>query len=61
MSSISVIEKAINQDKVADLAQAAKLVRNDISPITDLRGSRDYRYHIAEVLVRRGLEETREV
>ncbi|HHX87981.1 MAG TPA: xanthine dehydrogenase family protein subunit M [Firmicutes bacterium] len=55
------VEKAINQDKVADLAQAAKLVRNDISPITDLRGSRDYRYHIAEVLVRRGLEETREV
>ncbi len=55
------VEKAINADNITDLSQAAGLVKNDISPITDLRGSREYRYHLAEVLVRRGLEETREV
>ena len=55
------VEKAVNQDKVSDFAAAAKLVANDIAPITDLRGSREYRFHLAEVLVRRGLEETMEV
>jgi len=52
------VEKAINEGGEKDWAKAAKLVHDDISPITDLRGSREYRYHIAEVLVRRGLEQT---
>ncbi len=52
------VEKAINEGGEKDWAKAARLVHEDISPITDLRGSRDYRYHIAEVLVRRGLEQT---
>jgi CO/xanthine dehydrogenase FAD-binding subunit len=51
------VEKAINEGGEKDWAKAAKLVQEDISPITDLRGSREYRYHIAEVLVRRGLEQ----
>lgn len=55
------VEKAINRDGETDWARAAKLIRDEISPITDLRGSRDYRYHLAEVLVRRGLEATMEV
>ncbi|MEW5784589.1 MAG: xanthine dehydrogenase family protein subunit M [Bacillota bacterium] len=55
------VEKAVNIDGVKDWAQAAQLVHADISPITDLRGSREYRYHIAEVLIRRGLEQTMEV
>jgi CO/xanthine dehydrogenase FAD-binding subunit len=55
------VEKAINRDGETDWAAAARLVREDISPITDLRGSRDYRYHLAEVLVRRGLEQVMEV
>lgn len=55
------VEKAVNLDQVKNFAEAAKLVRNDMVPITDLRGSRDYRYHLAEVLVRRGLEEVMEV
>jgi CO/xanthine dehydrogenase FAD-binding subunit len=52
------VEKAVNETGVKDWAQAAALVHDDISPITDLRGSREYRYHIVEVLVRRGLEQT---
>jgi CO/xanthine dehydrogenase FAD-binding subunit len=52
------VEKAINENGEKDWAKAAKLVQEDISPITDLRGSREYRYHIAEVLIRRGLEQT---
>jgi carbon-monoxide dehydrogenase medium subunit len=55
------VERAVNVEKVTNFAEAAKLVTNDIIPITDLRGSREYRYHLAEVLVRRGLEETMEV
>lgn len=52
------VEKAVNENGEKDWARAAKLVHDDISPITDLRGSREYRYHMVEVLVRRGLEQT---
>lgn len=52
------VEKAINEKNEKNYADAARLVHNDISPITDLRGSREYRYHMVEVLVRRGLEQT---
>ncbi|OPL10161.1 MAG: hypothetical protein AVO34_04220 [Firmicutes bacterium ML8_F2] len=52
------VEEAVNEKGEKDWARAAKLVHDSISPITDLRGSRDYRYHIAEVLIRRGLEQT---
>ncbi len=52
------VEEAVNKKGEKNWAAAAKLVFDDISPITDLRGSRDYRYHVVEVLVRRGLEQT---
>ncbi len=52
------VEKAINEKGEKNYADAARLVLDDISPITDLRGSREYRYHMVEVLVRRGLEQT---
>lgn len=55
------VEDAVNRGKVTDWDEVAKLVRDDILPITDLRGSKDYRYHLAEVLVRRGLKEVMEV
>jgi carbon-monoxide dehydrogenase medium subunit len=54
------VENAVNKNGETDWAAAARLVRDDISPITDLRGSREYRYHLAEVLVRRGLEQVME-
>ncbi len=53
-----LVETAVNEAGEKDWAKAAALVHDDISPITDLRGSREYRYHIVEVLVRRGLEQT---
>ncbi len=52
------VEKAVNEKGQKDWTEAARLVHDDISPITDLRGSREYRYHMVEVLVRRGLEQT---
>ncbi len=52
------VENAVNEYGEKDWSKAAALVNNDISPITDLRASREYRYHIVEVLVRRGLEKT---
>ncbi len=52
------VEKAVNEKGEKNYADAARLVHDDISPITDLRGSREYRYHMVEVLVRRGLEQT---
>lgn len=55
------VEKAVNMDRIRNFSEAAKLVAKDIIPISDLRGSREYRFHLAEVLVRRGLEETMEV
>lgn len=51
------VEKAINQDGIVNWSEAAGLVKHDISPISDIRGSREYRHHITEVLVRRGLEQ----
>ncbi len=38
-------------------AEAANFVKQDISPISDIRSSADYRNKIAALLVRRGLEE----
>jgi len=54
------VEKAVSGG-VTDWNAAAALVKDDIIPITDLRGSREYRCHLAEVLVRRGLAEIMEV
>ncbi len=52
------VEKAVNENGEKDWSSVAKLACEDISPITDIRCSREYRYHIVEVLVRRGLEQT---
>ena len=38
------------------LDQAAEAARQDISPITDIRGSSAYRLHITKPLVRQALE-----
>ncbi|MDA8222963.1 xanthine dehydrogenase family protein subunit M [Desulfosporosinus sp.] len=38
------------------LSQAAELVKSEISPIGDIRASREYRLHLAGVLLRRAVE-----
>ncbi|MDT8902616.1 FAD binding domain-containing protein [Anaeroselena agilis] len=43
----------------ATLAEAAEIVRGEISPISDLRASKEYRTHLAGVLLRRALEAVR--
>jgi carbon-monoxide dehydrogenase medium subunit len=54
------VERAVNGG-MTDWHAAAALVKDDIIPITDLRGSREYRCHLAEALIRRGLAEIMEV
>jgi carbon-monoxide dehydrogenase medium subunit len=43
----------------ATLAEATGIVRGEISPISDLRASKEYRTHLAGVLLRRALEAVR--
>lgn len=37
------------------LSEAAKAVESEISPITDIRASKEYRIHVSGVMLRRGL------
>lgn len=39
------------------ISEAAEMVKLDVSPISDIRSSADYRVKISSILVRRGLEE----
>jgi carbon-monoxide dehydrogenase medium subunit len=43
------------------IERAVSTVREKIAPITDVRGGKEYRLHMAGVLTRRGLEELLEV
>lgn len=45
--------KTLNEDLIR---QAAALAKEEISPITDIRSSKEYRLHIAAVMVERGLK-----
>ncbi len=38
------------------LSQARALVAEEVSPITDIRSSREYRLHICEVMLQRGIQ-----
>jgi carbon-monoxide dehydrogenase medium subunit len=42
------------------LGQAAKVASSEISPISDVRSSKDYRRRMTEVLVRRALMAARD-
>ncbi len=39
------------------IEEAAKLARTEVSPISDVRASKEYRYDVVEVTVRRSLEQ----
>ncbi len=51
------IEKLLNGNKLTDklIEDAAKIVKDEISPITDIRASKEYRVHMCEVMLGRGL------
>lgn len=52
------IEKLLNGKKLTpELVRAAKkLVKKEIAPITDVRATKEYRAHMCEVMLERGLE-----
>jgi carbon-monoxide dehydrogenase medium subunit len=39
------------------IEEAAKLALTEISPISDVRASKEYRYDVVEVTIRRSLEQ----
>lgn len=47
-----LLGKQLNQENIQ---KASSLVKNDIRPITDIRGSLDYRRYVAEILLTEGL------
>lgn len=52
------IEKLLGGKELSDdlIAQAKQLVKEEISPIADVRASKEYRLHMAEVMLERGLK-----
>lgn len=51
------IEALLNGKDLSDelVSQAVELIPEEISPITDIRSSQEYRLHISKVILRRGL------
>ena len=57
-----IIEDLLNGKEIDDkiIAEAKLLVDKVISPITDIRSSKEYRMHIAKVMLERGLLKAKE-
>ena len=51
------VEKILNRQKLVPelIAKAHQLVEEEISPITDIRATKEYRMHMAKVMLERGL------
>jgi len=60
---IDAVEKIFRKDIPVEqkIKEAVKAVRENISPISDVRASKEYRVHMAGVLTERGLKELLEV
>ncbi|MBU1078296.1 MAG: xanthine dehydrogenase family protein subunit M, partial [Spirochaetes bacterium] len=56
------IESLLKGKPLSDTAieKALKLVSETISPITDIRATKEYRIHMAQVMLKRGLKITRD-
>ncbi|MGB9750142.1 MAG: FAD binding domain-containing protein [Caldisericia bacterium] len=52
------IEKLLNGKPLSDslIEDAKKLIEEEISPITDVRATKEYRIHMAKVMLERGLK-----
>jgi len=55
---LSKVEKALDGEEVSVqvIKKAVEYVKEEISPITDVRSTREYRMHVAAVVVRKTLE-----
>ncbi|MCD4817318.1 MAG: xanthine dehydrogenase family protein subunit M [Candidatus Cloacimonetes bacterium] len=53
------IENLLNGNKITDelVQKAKKMIPNEISPITDIRSSKEYRTHMIQVMFERGMKE----
>ena len=56
------IEKLLNGKKLSEklIEEATRIVSEEISPITDIRASKEYRTHICKVMLERGLKAAEE-
>ena len=54
------LESFLNGKEISDelLEKASKLIENEISPITDIRSSAEYRTHMMKVMFKRGLQKS---
>lgn len=54
------IEQLLNGKSLSDslIEEAKKLIEQEISPITDIRATKEYRIHMAKVMLERGLKAT---
>lgn len=52
------IEELLNGKKLSDelIFQAKELVEQEISPITDIRATKEYRMHMSKIMLERGLK-----
>jgi len=52
------IEQLLNGKSLSDslIEEAKKLIEQEISPITDIRATKEYRIHMAKVMLERGLK-----
>ena len=54
------LESFLHGKEISDelLEKASKLIENEISPITDIRSSAEYRTHMMKVMFKRGLQKS---
>lgn len=57
------IEELLNGNELSEelIAAAVKLIPDEISPITDIRSSKEYRTHVSGVMLKRGLQAARDM
>ena len=57
---LTKLEDFLQGKEISDklLEEAAELIPNEISPISDIRSSKEYRIHMMKIMFKRGLQES---